>query len=421
MGRVKTVSIAVGILGLLTSLWPQGALAAGISASGGGKYATGQQFTITVRASGTTFDSLQGTISVSGPVQIVSFSGGGATWLPGKAPGNGNQFVGIVNPTSSLTVATIKLKGTKEGSGSVTVSGVKLARSGAYVGSDAGGTSFTIVRAPTPPGTISVKSATHPDQGQAYESTKVELSWDKPAGVTGFSYAFNQEAETVPGTTVTSGDTSATYNDVTIGTHYFHIRALNADGWGPTTHFKVTVKEPDPKVDESLNAPFITSVERGVTFATDVENGTFTGILVKGTGGLADFQVKLAISPPERIPTEAVLSTTPNADGSWQILIDKPVPAGFYSLTAQGQKDKILTPLSPAVKFEVSVADGGKVKVITTADSPENIKAKPGLEILGWQFKEARQGYFVLALLALSIASVALNCFLLLKLRRKTL
>ncbi len=391
MKGIQKIILGIFALGLL---WPTGALAAGISASGGGKYNVGATFTVTVKASGATFDSLQGTISVSGPVQVVSFSGGGATWLPGKSPANGAQFVGIVSPTSSLTVATIKLKGTKEGSGSVSVSGVKLARSGAYVGSDGGGTSFTITRAPTPPGAVTVTSSTHPDPSVSYEATTVQLAWNKPAGVTGFAYGLNQEAETVPAATVTSAETAFSYTDLAIGTHYFHIRALNADGWGGTTHFKITIKEPDPKVDDTLSAPTITTVERATTFTSNVENGTLTGVRVAGRGGLAEYQVKLAITPPERIPAEVVLTTTPAADGSWEVVIDKPIPAGFYQVTAQSQKDKILTPVSAVTKFEVGIADGGRVEVITDQDAfvpapPESAK------VLGLKMTKTTLGAFM--------------------------
>ncbi|MEX1052148.1 MAG: hypothetical protein WEC83_02035, partial [Patescibacteria group bacterium] len=143
----RRLVLSAVIVGLAVMLWPLSALAAGsITASGGGTFTNGSTFTMTVKASGATFDSLQGTISVTGPVSIVSFSAGGATWLPGKTPANNSQFVGITSSTSSLTVATIKLKGTKEGSGKVTVSGVRLAKSGSEVGTGGGSTSLTISR-----------------------------------------------------------------------------------------------------------------------------------------------------------------------------------------------------------------------------------------------------------------------------------
>ncbi len=354
-------------LGLLL-LIPTAAQAAGIDASGGGSKTIGQQFTVTVTASGTTFDSLQGTINVSGPVSIVSFSAGGATWLPGKSPTNGGQFVGITSATSSLTVAKITLKGTKEGSGSVSLSGVKLARNGSLVGSDSGSTNFTIGRAPTPPGSINVTSSSHPDQGQAYEATTIELSWPKDKGVTGFSYLLDQSATTTPATKVTSADTSTKYENKAVGTWYFHIRGQNSDGWGATTHFKITIKEPDPRIDQSLAKPQVTNVKKLDTFTTNLSDGTATGFIVSGTN-TPGMKTVLTFTPGLSLPTEKSLTVDTNEAGTWEFIIDFPIKAGFYKITAQGQKDKILSPVSDEAHLEVSLAKGGSLVFLSDSDA----------------------------------------------------
>lgn len=341
--------------------------AAGIFASGGKAVTVGEKLTVTVKASGTEFDSLQGTISVSGPVSIVSFSAGGATWLPGKTPANGQQFVGIVSKTSSLTVATITLKATGEGSGSVNVAGVKLAKTGQVVATEAGGSGFTVKRAPQLPGQIKVSSSSHPDQGQAYEERTINLSWDKPGNVTEFSYVLDQSAGTTPAAKADGGGTSATYENKDIGTYYFHIRGKNGDGWGATTHYKITIKEPDPKVNETLTKPVIKRVIKHGTFNTSVEEGTLTGIAMGGTAE-PNFKVVLTVTPSfGDIPAEK-LTTTADAEGVWQILLDVPVRSGFYKITAQGVQDKILTPVSEPIRLELSVGKGGDVRFITEKD-----------------------------------------------------
>lgn len=142
----------LSVIGIILLVYPSQVLAAGIYPSGTKSSPVGKNFSVTVTASGAEFDSLQGTISVSGAVKVISIAAGGATWLPGKSPSIGGQFVGITSPTRSLRVATVTLQGTKIGKGTLTVSGVKLARNGGYVGSDGGSISFDIVRAPTPPG-----------------------------------------------------------------------------------------------------------------------------------------------------------------------------------------------------------------------------------------------------------------------------
>ncbi len=408
----KRISLLI-IAGLLSLLYLPGiALAAGISPSGGGKVVVGQTFTVTVRASGAEFDSLQGTISVSGPVSIVSFSAGSATWLPGKSPANNNQFVGIVSPTSSLTIATIKLKATKEGSGAVSVSSVRLARSGNEVGSSGGSTSFTVGRAPTPPGGITITSSTHPDQNQPYEATTVALSWDKPSGVDGFSTVFDDTADTTPGANITTSATSTEIKDAAVGTHYFHIRGHNGDGWGPVTHYKVTIKEPDAKIDPTLSAPTITGIEKTADFTNDITAGTVQGFVIKGAGGLTDFSIKLAITPADHLPAELTLISTPNADGSWSYLIDKPISAGFYTLTAQSQKDKVLSPISTTVYFETSVANGGQVKIITEDDKPKVANATSSATILGIHFRSKANAWLAFSVFILAVAALATGSYL---------
>lgn len=387
----------VTIFALILSLFPASAFAAaGITPSGGTSVQNGQTFTITVKASGATFDSLQGIISVSGPVSIVSFSAGSATWLPGKTPANNNQFVGIVSPTSSLTVATIKLKGTKEGSGTVKVTGARLARSGAEVGSAGGTTSFTITRALVPPGSITVSSASHPDQAAAYEATTVDFSWDKPAGVSGFSHAFDPVADTTPATSVTTTETAVKYENVPVGTHYFHIRALNGDGWGPTTHYKVTVKEPDPKVDDALAKTTITAITLGDGYVNDVTAGTISKLTLSGTV-VSGYAANVSLLPKPTLAAETKLTSEVSTDGNWTLVIPDGIPAGFYTVTAQGQKDKSLTPASDPMTIQLSVAEGGSLRIITAADT-----TKPAttdiVKVLGVTMKKQALGWTAIVL-----------------------
>src|SRR3990172_4812235 len=176
LGGKKILSIL--LISALALLWlPTRSLAAGgIYASGGGSKTVGQSFTVTVTASGATFNALEGTISVSGPVSISSFSAGGATWT--SIPANGTHFVGMIIPaTDSLRVATIKLKATGVGNGAVSVSSVRLANAGSEVGSGAGSASFSIAKAPDLPGAVKVTSSSHPDPNTPYDATTINLSW----------------------------------------------------------------------------------------------------------------------------------------------------------------------------------------------------------------------------------------------------
>lgn len=365
LSNVWVNSIIIGLIALVSV--PSSAFAAGsISASGGGKFSAGTTFTITVKASGATFDSLQGKISVSGPVSVVSFSAGSATWLPGKSPANNNQFVGIVSATSSLTVATIKLKGTSTGSGSVSVSGARLARSGAEVGTGGGSTSFTITPALAPPGSVSVTSSTHPNQEESYDIATVELNWSAPGnGATGYSTAFNQTADTSPEAKISTTDTTAKYADNAVGTYYFHIRANNKDGWGDPTHFKINIK---PTTDSTLAIPAITSITTSPEATNDIEAGTLSGIVIKGTGPVG-YAMMLTFAPDWALSAEKYPAPVVTDQGGWEITITDPIKAGFYKLTAVGKKDSTVSPASPTVAFEVGIAEGGQVRLVTDADT----------------------------------------------------
>ncbi|MEK9155676.1 MAG: hypothetical protein AAB360_00030 [Patescibacteria group bacterium] len=362
----KVLILSVGlILNLLaiSSVRAEG----GIFASGGGAKTVGQTFTVTVAASGTNFDSLQGIISVSGPVDVVSFAAGGATWLPGKTPSNGGQFVGITSESSSITVATIKLKGKSVGNGNVSVSGAKLANKGSIVGTGAGGATFSIAPAPDYPDKVAITSPTHPDPNVAYEATTVTLNWEKESGVTGFAYVLDQTEDTAPASKVTSAETTVTYADQAIGVYYFHIKAQNRDGWGPVNHFKITIKEPEAKIDPALAPPANLAVKKTAEFTNDIESGTVTGITISGQTE-PGFSVNLTLDPALTVPEGKTLTALAGANGYFELNLDYPVRAGFYKLTVQGQKDKILTPVSNELRFEINQAAGGTVNVLTDND-----------------------------------------------------
>ena len=371
---MKKILAIVTLISMSLMMWPTKSFAAGISASGGGTITVGQSLTINVVASGATFDTVSGSISVSGPVSVTSFSAGDATWL--NKPTNGGSFNGafLGDKKTSFTIATIKLKGTGVGSGAVTVSGASLKNAGAVVGSSSGSASFTIQKAPDLPGAVNVSSSTHPDQNTAYEATTIALSWDKAAGVDGFSYLLDQAAGTAPSSKITDTNVSASYANQAIGTYYFHIKAHKADGWGPVTHFKVTIKEPDAKIDTTLSQPREIKFEKTSDAVNNIADGTFTGIQISGITE-PGFTANLTFAPALTVPAGKVLTALADETGKWSLTLDYPVASGFHKLTVQGQKDKVLTPISEEVVFEISQKEGGSINILTAQDEQAPVKS----------------------------------------------
>ncbi|MEI7792449.1 MAG: fibronectin type III domain-containing protein [Candidatus Berkelbacteria bacterium] len=388
---------ALSAITLLTL--PTSAFAAGISVSNTGAKYVGDTTTVTITASGATFNAFSGTISASGPIKIVSTSPGDALWVT-KPSGTGDFVGAVTNSVTSFRIATLKVQGTGVGTGKISVSGVKLANKGAVAGNDGGSTSFSFERKPVPPGSITVSSATHPDQKTFYEATSATLTWDKPSGVTGFSYLMNDAADTVPEAKITSADLTMVYDGLTIGTHYFHIRAINGDGWGPASHFTINIKEPDPKIKDALTKPSNISVRKASTFINDPLNGTFSGIVISGTTE-PNFTANFTLSPLITLPEGKVLSILSDASGNFEYTIDFPIKAGFYTLTVQGQDMKTLTPVSDPLVFEISQAKGGKITMLTKDD-----ELGPIIPPLKWYEKIE---WMMVSYTALAVALIAIG------------
>jgi hypothetical protein len=367
---MKKLISAIMVLGFLLIFVPTNSYAAGgIFASGGGTKTVGQSFTVSVVASGATFNYVQGQISVSGPVSISSFSAGSAdVWM--SKPANNGAFAGafLGRTLTSFTVATITLKGTSAGNGAVSVSGAVLENAGGTVATGAGGASFTIQNPPDLPGAPAVNSPTHPDPTQSYDATTITLNWNKVSGVDGFSYLLDQAASTTPASKITDANTTVTYTNQAIGTYYFHIKAHKADGWGPVTNFTINIKKPDPKINDQLSKPLNINIEKSSSYSENLADGTVTGIIISGKTE-ANYTANSVLSPVPTIPTGKALSVASDGSGNFQIIIDYPIKSGFYTLTVQGQQDLVLTPLSDQTMFEISLAKGGTINILTAADA----------------------------------------------------
>ncbi len=364
---------------LTLSLIPKITLAAtGIFPSGGGTKTVGQTFTVTVTASGAEFNAFQGSISTSGSVSVISVSAGNAdTWM--SKPSANGTFSGALlgRKLSSLTIATIKLKANYVGKGNLTISNVILKNAANTVGTSGGTATFTIQKAPELPGTVNISSTSHPDQNVSYEATDIVLNWEKANGADGFSYLLDQTADTTPESKISDANTSVTYTGKAIGTHYFHIKAHKPDGWGPTSHFKIQIKEPDPKINESLNKPSDIKIVRLNNAVNDIENGALTGIAISGLTE-ANYTANIILNPVPMVPEGKSLSAKADENGIFNLTIDYPIKAGFYKLTIQGQLDKVLTPVSDIILFEISLKEGGKINLISSEDiKPPVVEEQP--------------------------------------------
>ncbi len=383
---MKKIISTLAFITLLALILPSHVFAAGISVSGGGSKTVGQTFTANIVASGGEFNAFQGKIAVSGPLSVVSFSAGSANWI--TQPSANGSFSGALlgQKVTSFTVATIKLKATGVGTGSVSVSNVVLKNGSATLGTSGGSASFPIQRALELPGATAVTSTTHPDQAVAYDGTSITLNWTKASNVTGFAYLLDQVADTTPPSTVIDANTTVTYDGKAIGAYYFHIKAKNSDGWSPVTHFKVTIKEPDPKIQEGLAKPSRIEFTKTDDYINNIEDGTFSGFKIVGITE-PNFTANLKLDPAITLPEGKTLSVKSDETGKFALLIDFPIKAGRYKLTVQGQNEKILTPESDPTYFEISQKKGGVINVLTADDAKEPIVVQAKEQVKKWYDK----------------------------------
>ena len=226
----------------------------------------------------------------------------------------------------------------------------------------------------------------------------------------------DQGPSTVPSKDITSSNSTATYENKEIGAYYFHIRAHNSDGWGNTTHFKVNIKEPDPKINTELQKPLITEIQKSESFINNISDGTISGLKIIGTTE-PNFTVNLIFSPPITLPEGKMLSIVADDQGKFEYLIDFPIGSGHYKLITQGQNDKILTPISDETIFETSQAKGGTINILTIddTDSPKEEVKSAGDPSPLFGFGLAKDDlifYGLLVLIPLAFAIVLIVIFL---------
>lgn len=107
---------------------------------------------------------------------------------------------------------------------------------------------------PPPQGPI-VSSDTHPDQLTWYPNDSAIITWLDDPDVSSYSYILDNEPLTVPDNIPEGAENSTTYQQLKSGTNFFHIKALNGNVWGATTHFALNVDAQPPAEFEIDIAP----------------------------------------------------------------------------------------------------------------------------------------------------------------------
>ena len=177
----------------------------------------------------------------------------GTVSIVGSIPG------GITSDASIISALTFQAK-------AVGVAEVRINDSSSVLANDGVGTTvilssnrgiYTIL--PKPPGGLSVYSDTHQFQDHWYNNNSPTLAWNKDPGVIGFSYTIDDKPNTVPDNKNSTTESAKSYENISDGLMYFHVKALkDKNTWGSTTHYllRIDTKPPavfTPKVDYIIN------------------------------------------------------------------------------------------------------------------------------------------------------------------------
>lgn len=211
---------------------------------------------------------------------------------PSYTPNSAHFQCGLPTPGFSGSggyIGSVVVKGNSQGTAKVSIdSGSKVLANdgfGTNILSSLGTATFTIL--PPPTAAPSVTSSTHPDSDKWYKNKDVSLSWSGAGSE--FSYSFDQSADTVPDQVSEGTEKDKTYEGVTDGIWYFHIRVKGSGGWSAATHFRVQIDttppepftpEAEPKKD-AQKRPFISFVTTDATSGVDhyeikIDDGVWT-------------------------------------------------------------------------------------------------------------------------------------------------
>lgn len=161
------------------------------------------------------------------------------------------SYVGVVPNgivTASGLVGTITFKAINTGHATVNVSSASNLLLNDGLGTEI---SYNTIKAeytiiPKAPEGLKVYSVTHPFQGDWYKNNSPVLSWESDGTVDGYSYVLDNKPDTIPGSSIMTKESTKSFENLSDGLWYFHIKANKNGVWGTTGHFLVRIDTVPP-------------------------------------------------------------------------------------------------------------------------------------------------------------------------------
>ncbi len=187
------------------------------------------------------------------------------------------SYVGVIPSgivTDSGLIGSITFKAIKTGRASISINSTSnlLLNDGlgTQVSFDSIPANYTII--PKLSDGIKVYSETHPFQDEWYRSPSPVVSWEINSGIDGYSFELDNKPNTIPDNTVDTKENIKSFEKLTDGIWYFHIKPISSGISGNTTHFIMridTIPPADFKPESNYVLAAVGFVERTlITFFT---------------------------------------------------------------------------------------------------------------------------------------------------------
>jgi len=165
----------------------------------------------------------------------------------------------------------------------------------------------------SPPGAPLGLACNYATNGQPTTITNLMFTWQSPitgVGINGYSYGFDQAPGNVTNTVVAS----ATFNNVTLGSHQFQVQAQDTNGvWGPPTNFQFTVWTPATEPPGPPLGLVCNVATNGVPVifynASAITNVIFTWQTPDSANGVAGYSYSLTGTPANSVKITATSVT----------------------------------------------------------------------------------------------------------------
>lgn len=164
----------------------------------------------------------------------------------------------------------------------------------------------------TQPGNPTISSSTHSSSTSFYSNKNPSFTFSSTDmhSIAGYSYLFDQSPATEPDTASETSTGSLNLTNVSDGTWYLHLRAVDAfDNWGQTSHLKVNIETVYPVIS-SITSSGITSN----SWQKKTSNPTFNINASDNLSGLKKYDYYWGTSSSGLLKNESTASTlTPGA------------------------------------------------------------------------------------------------------------